>query len=400
MAVEVILPKLGATMDEGMVVAWRKREGEETVQGEPLFEVETDKVVMEVEAPASGILRRILADAGSVVPVGHVIGIIARADEKVPEQPARTPILPAAGSALPAGTPQQAAIGTPSTREGVIASPAAKKLAREHGVNLHGLTGTGPGGRIVEKDVEQAIAASRSSDLGSLRPPPAAPGDVVAISRIRRKTAERMAESFQTIPHFYLTVEVLAENLVRLRESLLHPVEAETGTRLSFTDLFVRCVALTLQKHPLVNARWQDQEIRRNPDINIGIAVATPEGLVVPVIHRADTLTVARIAKQRMRLEAEAKEQRLALQSVQGGTFTVTNLGPFGIDSFSPIINPPQAAILAIGRIVQRAVERQGTLSLAPTVFLTLAVDHRVLDGAEAAAFLGDLKAQIEHGQI
>jgi pyruvate dehydrogenase E2 component (dihydrolipoamide acetyltransferase) len=209
-----------------------------------------------------------------------------------------------------------------------------------------------------------------------------------------------MAESFQTIPHFYLTVEVGADNLTALRETLRHSVEADEGTRLSFTDLFVRCVALTLRKHPLVNACWQNQEIRWNPDINIGIAVATPEGLVVPVIHRADTLTVAQIAKKRMRLEVEAKEQRLALHSVQGATFTITNLGPFGIDAFSPIINPPQAAILAIGRIARRAVERQGALSLAPTVYLTLAVDHRILDGAEAAAFLGDLRAQIEHGQI
>lgn len=399
MAVEVILPKLGATMDEGTVVTWRKREGEETVQGEPLFEVETDKVVMEVEAPASGILRRILADAGSVVPVGQVIAIIARADEEVAESPARAPILLAAGNAPPAGTTEEATIAIPAAQEGIIASPAAKKLAREHGVNLQSLTGTGPGGRIVEKDVERAITAARSFDRGSLPPPQTAPGEVVPVSRMRRRTAERMTESFQTIPHFYLTVEVLAENLVGLRERLLHPVEAEGGARLSYTDLFVRCVALTLRKHPLVNACWQDQQIRRNPDINIGIAVATREGLVVPVIHRADTLTVAQVATQRMRLEVEAKEQRLALHSVQGGTFTITNLGPFGIDTFSPIINPPQAAILAIGRIARRAVEREGAVSLLPTVFLTLAVDHRVLDGAEAAAFLRDLKAQIEHGQ-
>ena len=400
MAVEVILPKLGATMDEGTVVAWRKREGEETVRGEPLFDVETDKVVMEVEAPASGILQRILVDTGSVVPVGHVIAIIARAGEEVPEYSAPALTLPTAGTSLPAGTTQEATSGVPPAQAGVIASPAAKKLAREHGVDLSGLTGTGPGGRIVEKDVERAITTSRSFHRESLRPPQAAPEEATPTSRLRKKTAQRMTESFQTIRHFYLTVEVLAENLVALRERLVHPGGTEEGTRLSFTDLFVRCVALVLRKHPLVNACWQDQEIRRNPDINIGIAVATPEGLVVPVIHRADTLTVAQIAKERMLLEMAAKEQRLALHSVQGGTFTVTNLGPFGIDTFSPIINPPQAAILAIGRVARRAVERQGALSLAPTVFLTLAADHRVLDGAEAAAFLGDLKAQIEHGQV
>jgi len=195
-------------------------------------------------------------------------------------------------------------------------------------------------------------------------------------------------------------VEVGADNLTALRETLRHSVEAEGGSRLSFTDLFVRHVALTLQEHPLVNACWQNQEIRWNPDINIGIAVATPDGLIVPVIHQADTLTLVQIADERTRLELEAKEQRLAVHSVQGATFTITNLGPFGVDAFSPIINPPQAAILAIGRIARRAVERQGALSLAPTVFLTLAADHRILDGAEAAGFLRDLKGRIERAEI
>jgi pyruvate dehydrogenase E2 component (dihydrolipoamide acetyltransferase) len=400
MAVEVILPKLGATMDEGTILAWKKREGEAIAQGEPLFEVETDKVVMEVEAPASGVLRKILTEAGSVVPVGQVIAIIAGADEELPEAPAPLAMPSVAGSGLPPGTASQVPGIVPSPQEGVLASPAAKKLAREHGVYLQSITGTGPGGRIVEKDVERVIAAARSAPVEGLRPPPAAPGEAAPLSRLRKKTAERMAESFQTIPHFYLTVEVPADHLVGVRESLLPPVQAEVGIRLSFTDLFVRCVALALRKHPLVNASWRGQEIRWNPEINIGIAMATPEGLVVPVIHRADTLTVAQIAGARARLEVEAKEHRLALPAIEGGTFTVTNLGSFGIDTFSPIINPPQAAILAVGRLAPRAVERQGSLSLLPTVFLTLAVDHRVLDGAQAAAFLRDLKAQIEHGRI
>lgn len=396
MAVEVILPKLGATMEEGTILSWRKREGDVTVQGEPLLEVETDKVVMEVESPASGVLRRVLADAGSVVPVGQVIGIISGVGEEISQIPALAPTAPADRPSLPAGGLGNEPIQSSATAEGVIASPAAKKLAREHAIDLHRLTGTGPGGRIVEKDVERAIATSRSSDRGTLSPSEATPGESFPVSPIRSKTAQRMAESFQTIPHFYLTVESRADTLVALRERLLRPVEVEVGVRLSFTDLFVRCVALALKKHPLANASWQEQHVRYNREINISIAMATQEGLLVPVIHNADTLTLAQVTQRRAALEVQAKERRLALDSVQGGTFTVTNLGAFGIDVFSPIINPPQAAILAIGRIAERAINRKGVLSLCPTVFLTLAADHRVLDGSQAAAFLGDLKGLIE----
>jgi pyruvate dehydrogenase E2 component (dihydrolipoamide acetyltransferase) len=411
-AIEVIMPKLGMTMEEGTIVAWLKQEGEQLSEGEPLFEVETDKVTMEVPAPASGVLRKVLAKPGSTMSVGQTIAFIAQPGEAIDQLPtSQATSSEISLKAIEIEASRSEARGSEAetaSDTSLRASPAAKKLAREHGVDLRSLTGSGPSGRILESDVMQAIgglsssASLPSSSVGGtrtdeVRRTPFAKGETVKLSVIRKRTAERMAESFQTIPHFYLTMEVLADRLAVLREALLGPVQDQAGVRLSYTDLLVKGLALVLRQHPEVNAAWEHGEIRRSQDVNVGIAVATPDGLVVPVIQRADTLSVAEIAQRRVAVIEAARCKKLSFDSVEGGTITLTNLGAYGVDTFAPIINPPQAAILAAGRITERAVAVGGLLALRPTLFLTLAADHRILDGHEAATFLGDLRNWIEN---
>ena len=413
MAIEVIMPKLGLTMEEGTIIAWLKREGEQITEGESLFEVETDKVTMEVPAPASGILRKVLTKPGSTLAVGQTIAIIAQRNEAISDLPGPPPTT---AQTLTMTEPKQ--VSTPAVAAAEMtsdllfkASPAAKKLAREHGIDLRDLKGSGPGGRIIESDVIQAIsnlsstvlvpqtdaALIRGNDQSHLTGP--ATEDTVIVSGIRKRTAERMAVSFQTIPHFYLTMEVLADRLVTVRQAFLARVQHE-GVRVSFTDLLVKGLAWALRRHPEINSAWENGRIRRNREVNVGIAVATKEGLVVPVIHHADTLSVVEIARRRKAAVEAVRSRKFGLDLLEGGTVTLTNLGAYGVDSFAPIINPPQAAILAVGRITERAVAIQGTLALRPTVFLTLAADHRILDGHEAAAFMSDLRTWIESAEV
>jgi pyruvate dehydrogenase E2 component (dihydrolipoamide acetyltransferase) len=264
--------------------------------------------------------------------------------------------------------------------ERVKASPRARRLAQEKGVDLSQVRGTGPEGRITEKDLLDFLAAQEL-----LTPGP-----------IQRLTAQRMAESFTSTPHFYLTIEAKATKLVELRERLCPIIEGKAGVRLTFTDILIVLVAKALRDHPLANASWEEGSIRIWKEINIGLATALKEGLVVPVIKRADEKGLAQIAKERKELADKAAEGRLRLEELEGGTFTLTNLGMFGVDEFGAIINPPQSAILAVGRIAERPVVEEGQVVARPTIRLTLSVDHRVLDGAEGARFLSDLKALIE----
>jgi pyruvate dehydrogenase E2 component (dihydrolipoamide acetyltransferase) len=414
-AIEVIMPKLGMTMEEGTIISWLRQEGEQLAEGEPLFEVETDKVTMEVPAPASGVLRKVLAKPGSTLTVGQTIAIISQPGEVMAEFPAFQTLSPKSSlKPTEIGDSGSNARGSESETASdnlLRASPAAKKLAREHGIDLKSLIGSGPSGRILESDVMQAIgglfaSASVSADLAvstvsdEVHQTQFAKAGTIKLSGLRKRTAERMAESFRTVPHFYLTIEVQADRLTALREALLGPVLDLTGVRLSYTDLLAKGLAVALRQHPEVNAAWDNGEIRRNHDINIGIAVATRNGILVPVIRRADALSVAEIARRRAALVEAARSRRIGLDSLEGGTMTLTNLGAYGVDTFAPIINPPQAAILAAGRITQRAVAVSGTLTLRPTVFLTLAADHRVLDGHEAAAFLSDIRKWVESAEL
>ncbi len=432
---EVILPKLGLTMEEGTIVRWLKAEGDSVEQGEVLFEVQTDKVVMEVECPASGILGRILVGEDETVPIAQVVAYIVAPGEEVPE-----PVLEAApGQAAASQPPEPAA----SRAGAVMATPAARRLARDRGVDLTAVTGTGKDGLIVKQDVLAAEKGSRDTGApaGEARPrPKASPaarriareqgialeavrgsgphgriveqdvldftaeggrptlegGQLVSPNPVHKLMAERMTQSFSSAPHFYLGVEVNAAALVEMRQRLLPICEKKGDVRVTFTDLLVKLVAATLRDHPYTNATWEDGKIRLFQEVNLGLATAVDEGLVVPVIRGADKLSLIQVAKVRSELAAKAADGRLSLDEVTGGTFTLTNLGMLGVDIFQAIINPPQSAILATGRIAERPVVEEGEVVARPTIHLTLSVDHRVVDGATGARFLQDLRSVIE----
>ncbi|MEM3434034.1 MAG: dihydrolipoamide acetyltransferase family protein, partial [Candidatus Methanomethyliaceae archaeon] len=340
--IEVVMPKLGLTMEKGTILRWLKAEGEEVRMGTPLFVVETDKAVMEVEAPASGVLGKIVVPEGSTVPVAQVIAYILAPGERPPERwptPERlaeaTSAFCALGSAGERGLrPPAEDVSAKIRSERVIASPRARRLAQERGISLERITGTGPGGRITEEDVLE-YARTLESDL-------------IVPSNIRKLTAERMAQSFTSIPHIHLTMEVVCSKLVELRSSLLSMVEEKTGTRLSFTDMLIVLLARVLRKHPLANASWEEGRIRLMRRVNIGVAVATESGLLVPVIKDADKKSLVQVTAERKDLVEKALAGRLSLDEITGGTFTLTNLGMLGIDQFNPIILPPQSASLAV----------------------------------------------------
>ncbi len=433
--IEVIMPKLGLTMEEGTIVRWLKVEGDEVEKDEVIFEVQTDKVVMEVESPASGILGRILVGEDETVPIAHVVAYIVAPGEEVSEVLPEVDIIEAVPVTEVPSRPQPSSkpiMATPAARrlardkgvgladlrgsgaDGMIvkedvlaalevgrkaapeiavaggkikASPAARRVAREHDAVLQEISGSGPGGRIVERDVLDFVVARQRLDVEE---------QFFPVGPVRKLMAERMSQSFSTAPHFYLGVEVKATGLVELRERLLPICEEKAGVRLTYTDILVKLLAATLRDHPLANATWEQGRIRLYQEINIGLAIAVDEGLVVPVIRRADELSLTKIALARRELAEKATAGKLTLDEVTGGTFTLTNLGMLGVDVFQAIINPPQSAILATGRIAERPVVENGQVVARPTIYLTLSVDHRVLDGATGARFLQELQALIE----
>jgi pyruvate dehydrogenase E2 component (dihydrolipoamide acetyltransferase) len=434
---EVILPKLGLTMEEGSIVRWLKAEGDTVEKGELLFEVQTDKVVMEVESPASGILGKILVGEDETVPIAQVVAYITEPGEEVPES------LPDATSAGPAVGAVGRAEPAVSKAGPILATPAARRLARDEGIDLCGVTGTGKKGMIVKGDVTTVLAGAQTVAAGAELPDPRpkaspaarrvarergialekvpgsgpggriveqdvldfATGEVktvvdeerlVPLSPIQKLMAERMSESFSVAPHFYLGLEVNAAALVELRQRLLPICQMRADVRLTFTDLLVKLVGTTLHDHPYANATWEKGRIRLYGEVNVGLATAVDDGLVVPVIRNADRLSLTEIAGVRSALASKAVEGSLSLDEVTGGTFTLTNLGMLGVDVFQAIINPPQSAILATGRIAERPVVENGQVLARPTIHLTLSVDHRVLDGATGARFLQDLRHVIE----
>lgn len=373
MATDVIMPALGIAQETGKVLRWLKDEGDPVRQGEALLEIETDKVTAEIEAPATGTLARITASAGDEVPVGRVIAVILAPGESPPEAsplpaatPGRQPAVPSA-SAVSAPVPQ-----IPQGR--VPASPRARRLAREQGLDLAALQGSGPGGAV------------RAADVQDTRERPS------TLSTAWRLMAERTTQTWTTTPHFFLVREAAAERLIAWRER----AQANSGADITYTDLLVRLVAPALRRHPHVNARWEQGGVVRLDAVNLGIAVATEEGLVVPVIHDADRLTVGEIAARRADLVARAREGRLRPADITGGTFTISNLGMYAIDAFTAVLNAPQAAILAVGRIARRVVVLDDRPAVRPTLVLTLSCDHRVVDGARGARFLEDVADLLE----
>jgi pyruvate dehydrogenase E2 component (dihydrolipoamide acetyltransferase) len=421
MTVEVRLPRLGQGMESGTIVRWLKSEGDRVEKGEPLFEVDTDKATQEVEAESSGVLLRIAVQEGEV-PVGGTVGLIGEPGEAVdvPAPPAAMPSEPASrngGVETPAAeheepdearsTDFRAAISGALDESGrVKASPLARRMARERGVELAELTGTGPEGRIVAEDVERASMApvvapaerAREAETVAARAAPAVvdaePAEVesVPLTKLRTTIARRLTEAWQ-VPVFQLTVSVEMTHANTLIE---RSRELDPEARPTVTDLLAKVCARALVRHPEVNVQFTEGALLRFATANVGLAVAAPQGLVVPVIHSAERLSLVEIALRRAAVVGRAREGKLQQADLEGGTFTISNLGMFGVEQFSAVLNPPQAAILAVGATVDRPVAVDGDVVVRPMMTVTLTVDHRAVDGAPAAEFLRTVKTFLE----
>jgi pyruvate dehydrogenase E2 component (dihydrolipoamide acetyltransferase) len=422
---EVIMPVLGMNQDSGKIIKWLIKEGQPVRQGEPLFEVETDKAVAEIEAPANGILSSVKAHPGEDIPVGQVIAVILPAD-LAGAPTGQTPLTASPLAARMAAEHQldlalvrpqggrvekadvlafiqaqeKATASEPRTAGRPLASPKARRLAAERGLNLAALMGSGPEGAVLAADVE-AFIPSEAPPAGEPVAPaleaPVTPGGQptgveISPGTIWRLMAERTAAAWSQAPHFFLLREVDATRIIVWREA----INRENDGRVTYTDLLVRLTAAALRKHPRVNAIYHENKIHLLPEINIGIAVAIDEGLVVPVIHNPDKLSISQIAAARSDLVERAHAGRLRPQDITDGTFTISNLGMYGVDAFLAVINAPQAAILAVGRIIDRVVPVNGQAVIRPMMALSLSFDHRSIDGARGAQFLDTLAKLIE----
>ncbi len=399
MANEVKLPRLGQGMEAGTVTRWLKSEGEQVAKGEPLYEIDTDKVTQEVESDFAGVLLKIALPEGEA-PVGETIAWIGEAGEEVAAPAANAPEAPdepepakqVPGTKVPGtGTrPAEPAAASSSANGGRIkASPLARRLARERGIDLAQLRGTGPDGRIVAEDVERSAVGAPAAA------PAAAPsGDVesVPLTNIRKTIARRLTAAWQA-PVFQLTVSA---DMTRANEVVARQREANPDVRITVTDLLAKLCAQALMKHRGVNVQFTDDALLKFPTANIGIAVAAPQGLVVPVVRSAERLTLAELAATRGDIVGRARDSKLTAHDLEDGTFTISNLGMFGIEQFVAVLNPPQAAILAVGATEERAVVVDGKIVARPLMTMTLTVDHRAVDGADGADFLRTVKQFLE----
>src|SRR3989304_5228013 len=391
METDVIMPALGIAQEKGSLVSWLKKEGEPVTKGEPLMEVETDKATVEVESPASGLLAHGPAAPGDEVPVGQRIAVILAPGEFLPRESARA-APPSAAPAVPAVSPPEPSsvsrVRAAPIQGRIAASPAARRIAKERGVDLASLKGSGPKGEIVAQDVQWA----KEMETGAPGGPPRVK-ETVPLSAMRRIVGERMSKSKQTAPHFYVSMEVDMSEVNRKRAEWK---EKKAEIVPSINDFILWASAQGLRDFPLLNAAFTDKGIQLFSDLNIGVAVAIEDGLVVPVIRNADRLTLQQLARQSRELaEKGARKKRFPLD-YEGGTFTVSNLGMFGVDTFVAIINPPQCAILAVGQVAPRAVPHDSAIAVRPMMTMTLSADHRVTDGVVAARFLKEVKELLE----
>lgn len=370
MALEVVMPKFGLTMQEGTIQQWFKAEGERVEAGQPLFEVETEKVLYEVEAPAAGVVAKLLYPVEASVPCARVVAVIAVAGEDPAMVAAQYTAQPATATLPPAAVRPVAA--TPRAA-GVVATPAARKLAKERNLDLSTITGSGPGGRITREDVEAAASA------------PAA----AALRGMRKTIADRMLHSLQTTAQLTIATEVDVTALVERR------THVQQQFAVTYTDLLVEAVAAALAQHRRLCVTVEGDAVRAHDDINVGIAVALEEGLIVPVIQQADRKPLQRIAEESRALAEKARRGQLGVDEVADGIFTITNLGMYGIDAFTPIVNQPQVAILGVGRIIEKPAVHNGAIAIRSLMTLSLTFDHRIIDGAPAAAFLQDLAQRL-----
>ncbi len=402
MASAIRMPKLSDTMTEGNLVKWYKKVGEKVEKGDVLADVETDKATQEIESFSAGVLLHIGIESGPV-PVNGLIAVIGKEGEDISSllggaaQPAAKPApaaQPAAQPATAAATPVAMAAAQASAADGgrVKASPLAKSMAHETGVDISKIEGSGDNGRIVRRDVEAFLSAKPAEKPAPSTPAAAGGFEDVPVTQMRAVIARRLGESLFTAPHFYLTVEILMDKMMeaRTRMNELSPV------KISFNDIVVKAVAVALRQHPNVNSSWLGDRIRRYSYVNIGVAVAIEDGLLVPVVKAADQKSLSQINTEVKALAEKAKSRKLSPDEMTGNTFTISNLGMFGIEEFTAIINPPDSCILAVSGIHQKPVVRDGQIVVGNTMKVTLSCDHRVVDGATGAAFLNTLKGILE----
>jgi pyruvate dehydrogenase E2 component (dihydrolipoamide acetyltransferase) len=420
MPVSVVMPALEMAQETGKLVSWKKREGEQVTKGEMLLEVETDKAVVEIEAAGDGVLSGVTAKVGDVVPVGQTIAWLLKPGESVPAAGAQQQ----SGRKMD-GAPAAAAAAAPTAAEPISAagakiSPKARRLAREHGVDITKLRGSGSGGEILADDILKAAQAASgpapvpaaagpakaghyeapaSSNVASgfsrTDAPPVPSGPVDAVSSIGRIMAERTTQSWTSVPHFFVARDVDATALNAMREGLISVIEKSHGVKITHTDLMVSAVARALKQFPRMNGSWVNNDVSLNADVNVALAMAVENAVVTAVIRNADKLPLGAIAKQRKELAERAKANKLQPADISGATFTISNLGMFGVDAFTAIIVPPQAGILAVGAITDRVVAVDGMIGIRPMVTLTLSSDHRIIDGARAAQFMQEVVATL-----
>ena len=405
MVTKVHMEALSPTMEEGQLVQWLKSEGEEVSSGDILAEIETDKATMELVARGDGILRKIFLDAGGVSAVGSVIGVIASADEDISgieegsDGNGTQQALPEESSAETTQEPEVAttseiSAGTQGTGS-VKASPLARRLATEMGVDLLTIKGSGPGGRVVKRDLEGAKTAGSTGAATTTWTPEENEYEDVPTSQMRKSIAKRLVTSIGPVPTFYLTVEVDMSRVIEARESMNSMLE-EDGYRISVNDIVLKAVAAALRQHPNCNAQWHDNFVRRFNAVHLGVAVAIDEGLITPVIRNAHAKGIMQIASEVRELAGRARTKKLMPDEYTGSTFSVSNLGMFGIQEFTAIINPPEAGILAVGGIEETPVVVNGEVKICPRMRITMSCDHRVIDGAQGARFLATLKSMLE----
>jgi len=464
----VIMPKMGDAMEEGTLLKWLKSAGEEVAEGDPIAEIETDKVTLEIEAPEAGFLTNTLVEEGAVVPIGTAVATIGAESEvgnapettggeekpaeveeaAVADQVEESPQPKDADEPAPADAPAEAAAtasvpasaeadATPTTAdvasqvadrqpgERLRASPLVKRLAEEHGIDLSQVSGTGPGGRIIKNDINDFVTGAKPAPKAGAAAPAPAPaadpasangqvtdsgaapasgpspskGTKVELARIRRTTGKRMTESKQSIPHYYVTTSVDMSEAMAFRAQINASLEA-SGGKVSVNDLIVKAAALALREHPGVNTSFSNDDLYQHDSIDINIAIAINGGLIAPFVPAADQKSLGTIARMTRDLGRRAREGGLSPEEYQGGTFTISNLGMFDVDEFIAVINPPQAAILAVGSVQDVPVVRDGEIAIGQVMKITLSADHRALDGAQVAGFLQSVKNLLEHPML
>jgi pyruvate dehydrogenase E2 component (dihydrolipoamide acetyltransferase) len=425
MASKVIMPKLSPTMEEGQIARWLKKEGDKVSMGEPLAEIDTDKATMEMQALSNGVLRKILINEGESAPLGQLIAVIGEPDEDIssfvseaavkPSEPAVAPVAasaPAPAPATAAPSPQHAGDANGHARQApapnesgrMIVSPLAARMAAEAGLDLRTLHGSGPNGRIIKRDIEAALSESKQvaafpRAVEPLRFQPSVVASASAYrdepaSEIRRTIARRLVTSIGPVPHFFLTSEIEMDRAVEMRRGIN---ALDPDLKISINDIIIKVVASALIQHPAVNASFQDKFIRYYEHADVGVAVAIEDGLITPVIRSADQKTLSQIAGEVRELAERARSRKLKPEEYTGATFSVSNLGMFGIDEFTAVINPPEGGILAIGAVTPKPVVRDNEIVIRQVMRVTMSCDHRVIDGATGAKFLQTVKKILEN---